>query len=122
MKPAKSKEIIFQSLMPTLFTLALGQAGCNSGDSKPTLDTTPEPQPTPKVETRTLHELAASDDTQALKQMLRLGQTADALNPLGQTPLHVAAIQNNNSSVLIAILPFNCDLISTFDYVAVCKY
>ena len=99
MIPAKSKEMIFQSLMPVLFTLAFGQAGCSSGDSKPTLDTKPEPQPTSKIETRTLHELAASDDTEALKQMLRLGQTVDAFNPLGQTPLHVAAIQNKSANI-----------------------
>ena len=45
----------------------------------------------PKVETRTLHELAASDDNAALLKQLQLGQAADSLDNLGQTALHVAA-------------------------------
>ena len=39
--------------------IALGQAGCGSKEPEPTLPPVAKPAPPPKVETRTLHELAA---------------------------------------------------------------
>ena len=59
---------------------ALGQAACGPGKPEPEPAPPPKPQPTPNVETRTLHELAASDDTDALRQALKLGQPVDALD------------------------------------------
>ncbi|MBC8244910.1 MAG: ankyrin repeat domain-containing protein [Verrucomicrobia bacterium] len=88
---------------------ALGQAGCGPREPEPAPAPPPEPQPAPKVETRTLHELAASDDTDALRQALRLGQAADALDPLGQTPLHVAAIENKPANIE-ALLAFRANV------------
>ena len=51
--------------------LALGQAGCGPGEPEPSFASQPKPQPAPKVETRTLHELAATDDTDALRHALQ---------------------------------------------------
>ena len=91
-------------LLMAALGLALGQAGCGSSESEPASAPQPKPRPATKVETRTLHELANTDDTDALRHALQLGQPIDALNALGQTPLHIAAIKNKpaNIGVLLA--------------------
>ncbi|MDP6793860.1 MAG: ankyrin repeat domain-containing protein [Verrucomicrobiota bacterium] len=109
MNPAKPRETMFQPLLLALFSVALSQVGCGPGEPEPHPAPTPKPQPTPKVETRTLHELAAADDTDALRQALRLGQAVDAPNALGQTPLHVAAIQDKPANIE-ALLVFRANL------------
>ena len=109
MNPAKPSETMFRVLFPALLAVALGQAGCGPGESASPPEPTPEPQPAPKVETRTLHELAASDDSNALRQALQLGQAIDAPNALGQTPLHVAAIKNKPANIE-ALLAFRANL------------
>ena len=100
---------MFQPLLLALFSVALSQVGCGPGEPEPHPAPTPKPQPTPKVETRTLHELAAADDTDALRQALRIGQAVDAPNALGQTPLHVAAIQDKPANIE-ALLVFRANL------------
>ena len=100
---------MFRPFLPVLLVAALGQAGCGPGELEPAPAPPPEPQPAPKVETRTLHELAASDDNDALRQALRLGQVADSLDPLGQTPLHVAAIKNKPDNIE-ALLAFRANV------------
>ncbi|MED5279808.1 MAG: hypothetical protein VYD86_11845, partial [Verrucomicrobiota bacterium] len=47
-------------------TIALGLAGCGSKEPEPTPPPVAKPVLPTKVETRTLHELAASDDNAAL--------------------------------------------------------
>ena len=89
--------------------LALGQAGCGPGEPEPPSTPQPKPRPAPKVETRTLHELAATDDTDALRHTLQLGQPVDALNALGQTPLHIAAIKNKPANIGV-LLAFRANL------------
>ena len=89
--------------------IALGQAGCGSKEPEPTLPPVAKPAPPPKVETRTLHELAASDDNAALLKQLQLGQAADALDNLGQTALHVAAT-NNKADNLKTLLIYKADI------------
>lgn len=79
--------------------IALGQAGCGSKEPEPTPPPVAKPAPPPKVETRTLHELAATDDNAALLKQLQLGQAVDALNSLGQTALHVAAINDKAKNI-----------------------
>ena len=88
---------------------ALGQAGCGPGEPEPPSAPQPKPRPAPKVETRTLHELAATDDTKALRHALQLGQPIDALNALGQTPLHIAAIKNKPANIGV-LLAFRANL------------
>ncbi len=92
-----------------LLVVALGQAGCGPGEPEPPPAPSPKTQPAPKVETRSLHELAATDDTDALRQALRLGQAVDALNALGQAPLHVAAIKNKPANIE-TLLAFRANL------------
>ena len=94
-------------LLPTVLGLALGQAGCGPGEPGPPPQ--PKPRPAPKVETRTLHELAASDDTDALRHALQLGQAIEALNALGQAPLHIAAINNKPANIEV-LLAFRANL------------
>ena len=89
--------------------IALGQAGCGSKEPEPTPPPVAKPAPPPKVETRTLHELAASDDNAALLKQLQLGQAADALDNLGQTALHVAAT-NNKADNLETLLTYKADI------------
>ena len=89
--------------------LALGQAGCGPGEPESPSAPQPKPRPAPKVETRTLHELAATDDTDALRHTLQLGQPVDALNALGQTPLHIAAIKNKPANIGV-LLAFRANL------------
>ncbi len=96
-------------LLPVLLAAALGQVGCGPGEPEPTSAPPPTTQPAPKVETRSLHELAATDDTDALRQALRLDQAVDALNALGQTPLHIAAIKNKPANIE-ALLAFRANL------------
>ena len=96
-------------LLPVLLAAALGQVGCGPGEPEPTPAPPPTTQPAPKVETRSLHELAATDDTDALRQALRLDQAVDALNALGQTPLHIAAIKNKPANIE-ALLAFRANL------------
>ena len=96
-------------LLLVLIAAALGQAGCGPGEPEPTPAPPPTTQPAPKVETRSLHELAATDDTDALRQALRLDQAVDALNALGQTPLHIAAIKNKPANIE-ALLAFRANL------------
>ena len=90
-------------------TIALGQAGCGSKEPEPTPPPVANPAPPPKVETRTLHELAASDDNAALLKQLQLGQAADALDNLGQTALHVAAT-NDKADNLETLLTYKADI------------
>ena len=89
--------------------IALGQAGCDSKEPEPTPPPVAKPAPPPKVETRTLHELAASDDNAALLKQLQLGQAADALDNLGQTALHVAAT-NDKADNLETLLTYKADI------------
>ena len=89
--------------------IALGQAGCGSKEPEPTPPPVAKPAKPPKVETRTLHELAASDDNAALLKQLQLGQAADALDNLGQTALHVAAT-NNKADNLETLLTYKADI------------
>ena len=89
--------------------IALGQAGCGSKEPEPTPPPVAKPVPPPKVETRTLHELAASDDNAALLKQLQLDQAADALDNLGQTALHVAAT-NNKADNLKTLLTYKADI------------
>ena len=89
--------------------IALGQAGCGSKEPEPTPPPVAKPAPPPKVETRTLHELAASDDNAALLKQLQLDQAADALDNLGQTALHVAAT-NNKADNLETLLIYKADI------------
>ena len=89
--------------------IALGQAGCGSKEPEPAPPPVAKPAPPPKVETRTLHELAASDDNAALLKQLQLGQAVDALDTLGQTALHVAAI-NEKASNLDTLLTYKADI------------
>jgi ankyrin repeat protein len=89
--------------------LALGQAGCGPGEPEPPPAPQPKPRPAPKVETRTLHELAATDDTDTLRHALQLGQAIEALNALGQTPLHIAAIKNKPANIGV-LLAFRANL------------
>ena len=89
--------------------IALGQAGCGSKEPEPTPPPVAKPAPPPKVETRTLHELAASDDNAALLKQLQLDQAADALDNLGQTALHVAAT-NNKADNLETLLTYKADI------------
>ena len=89
--------------------IALGQAGCGSKEPEPTPPPVAKPAPPPKVETRTLHELAASDDNAALLKQLQLGQAADALDNLGQTALHVAAT-NDKADNLETLLTYKADI------------
>ena len=96
-------------LTATAAVIALGQAGCGSKESEPPLAPVTKPTPPPKVETRTLHELAASDDNAALLKQLQLGQAVDALNNLGQTALHVAAI-NNQAKNIDTLLTYKANL------------
>ena len=99
MNQTKPKGMPRWPLFLAAFALALGQAGCGPGELEPPPAPPPKAQPAPKVETRSLHELAATDDTDALRQALRLGQAVDALNALGQAPLHVAAMKNKPSNI-----------------------
>jgi len=99
MNQAKPKGVPRWPLILVVFALALGQAGCGPGEPEPTPATPPTPQPAPKIETRSLYELAATDDTDALRRALRLDQAVDALNALGQTPLHIAAIKNKPANI-----------------------
>ena len=99
MNQAKTRETQRRPLLPVLLAAALGQVGCGPGEPEPTPAPPPTTQPAPKVETRSLHELAATDDTDALRQALRLDQAVDALNALGQTPLHIAAIKNKPANI-----------------------
>ena len=99
MNQTKPKGMPRWPLFLAAFALAHGQAGCGPGEPEPPPAPPPKPQPAPKVETRSLHELAATDDTDALRQALRLGQAVDALNALGQAPLHVAAMKNKPSNI-----------------------
>ena len=89
--------------------IALGQAGCGSKKPEPKPPPVAKPATPPKVETRTLHELAASDDNAALLKQLQLGQAADALDNLGQTALHVAAI-NGKAENLETLLTYKADI------------
>lgn len=89
--------------------IALGQAGCGSKEPEPTPPPVAKPVPPPKVETRTLHELAASDDNAALLKQLQLGQAADALDNLGQTALHVAATKDKADN-LETLLTYKADI------------
>ena len=109
MNQAKTRETQRRPLLPVLLAAALGQAGCGPGEPEPTPAPPPTTQPAPKVETRSLHELAATDDTDALRQALRLDQAVDALNALGQTPLHIAAIKNKPANIE-ALLAFRANL------------
>ena len=104
MNKAKTRGMMHWPLLMAALGLALGQAGCGSSESEPASAPQPKPRPATKVETRTLHELANTDDTDALRHALQLGQPIDALNALGQTPLHIAAIKNKpaNIGVLLA--------------------
>ena len=105
---------MFQTTRATIAAavLSLGQAGCGQKDAEPTPPPVAKPTPPPKVETRTLHELAASDDNAALTDQLQLGQAVDALNNLGQTALHVAAIQNKPQQIN-TLLSFRANLHAT---------
>ena len=96
-------------LLMAALGLALGQAGCGPGEPEPPAAPPPKPQPAPKVETHTLHELAASDDTDALRHALQLGQPIESLNALGQSPLHVAAIKNKPANIGV-LLAFRANL------------
>ena len=109
MNQTKPKGMPRWPLFLAAFALALGQAGCRPGEPEPPPAPPPKPQPAPKVETRSLHELAATDDTDALRQALRLGQAVDALNALGQAPLHVAAMKNKPSNIE-ALLAYRANL------------
>ena len=109
MNQTKPKGMPRWPLFLAAFALALGQAGCGPGEPEPPPAPPPKPQPAPKVETRSLHELAATDDTDALRQALRLGQAVDALNALGQAPLHVAAMKNKPSNIE-ALLAYRANL------------
>ncbi len=109
MNQAKTRETQRRPLLPVLLAAALGQVGCGPGEPEPTPAPPPTTQPAPKVETRSLHELAATDDTDALRQALRLDQAVDALNALGQTPLHIAAIKNKPANIE-ALLAFRANL------------
>ena len=109
MNQAKPRETQRRPLLPVLLVVALGQAGCGPGEPEPPPASPPKTQPAPKVETRSLHELAATDDTDALRQALRLGQAVDALNALGQAPLHVAAIKNKPANIE-TLLAFRANL------------
>jgi len=109
MNQAKTRETQRRPLLPVLLAAALGQVGCGPGEPEPTSAPPPTTQPAPKVETRSLHELAATDDTDALRQALRLDQAVDALNALGQTPLHIAAIKNKPANIE-ALLAFRANL------------
>ena len=104
MNQAKPKGTMRWPLLLATLGIALGQAGCGPGEPEPTPAPQPKPRPATKVETRTLHELASTDDTDALRHALQLGQPIDALDALGQTPLHIAAIKNKpaNIGVLLA--------------------
>ena len=96
-------------LLLAALSLALGQAGCGPSEPEPAPAQQPKPRPAPKVETRTLHELASTDDTDALRHALQLGQPIEALNALGQTPLHVAAIKNKPANIGV-LLAFRANL------------
>lgn len=96
-------------LILTATAIALGQAGCDSKEPEPTPPPVAKPTPQPVVDTRTLHELAASDENAALIKQLQLGQAADALNNLGQTALHVAAI-NDKAKNIDTLLTFKANL------------
>ena len=104
MNKAKTRGMMHWQLLMAALGLALGQAGCGPIEPEPPSAPQPKPRPAPKVETRTLHELASTDDTDALRHALQLGQPIDALDALGQTPLHIAAIKNKpaNIGVLLA--------------------
>ena len=100
----------YRTLLATAaVAIALGQAGCGSKEPEPTPPPVAKPAPPPKVETRTLHELAASDDNAALLKQLQLGQAADALDNLGQTALHVAAT-NDKADNLETLLTYKADI------------
>ena len=86
-------------LLLAALSLALGQAGCGPSEPEPAPAQQPKPRPAPKVETRTLHELASTDDTDSLRHALQLDQPIDALDALGQTPLHIAAIKNKPANI-----------------------
>ncbi len=106
---AKPMETQRLPLLLVLLAAALGQAGCGPDEPEPTPAPPATTQPAPKIETRSLHELAATDDTDALRQALRLDQAFDALNALGQTPLHIAAIKNKPANIE-ALLAFRANL------------
>ena len=104
MNQIKPKETLRWPLLLTLLMVALGQAGCGLDEPEPPSAAQNKPQSAPKVDSRSLHELAATDEADALRHALQLGQAIDAFNALGRTPLHIAAIHNKpaNIEVLLA--------------------
>ena len=109
MDQAKPRGMIRWPLLLAALGLTLGQAGCGPGEPEPPPAPQPKPRPAPEVETRTLHELAATDDTDALRHALQLGQPVEALDALGQTPLHIAAIKNKPANIGV-LLAFRANL------------
>ena len=80
MNQIKPKETLRWPLLLALLMVALGQAGCGPDEPEPPSAAQTKPQPAPKVDSRSLHQLAATDEADALRHALQLGQAIDAFN------------------------------------------
>ncbi|MEC9081981.1 MAG: ankyrin repeat domain-containing protein [Verrucomicrobiota bacterium] len=109
MNQAKPREIQHQLLLPLLLAAALGQISCGPDEPEPIPIPPPRMQQSQEIETRTLHELAASNETDELRKALKLGQNVDALDTIGQTALHIAAINNKPDNIRV-LLTFRANL------------